>query len=77
MFGRFFLTANVLHVTLGLTLFLVSMHSAAASKWTLTKVSYSSFGVRVSVFFRGALNLFLSVNAYLSLISMLLTRDQS
>ena len=44
----FFLTSNVSHGTLGLALCLVGMHSAAASKWALTKFSYSSFKVGVS-----------------------------
>ena len=74
---RFFLTANVSHGTLSLALCLVGMHSAAASKWALTKFSYSSFGVCVSDFSCSASNLFLCVNVYLSLISLLLTRDQS
>ena len=74
--ARFFLTANVSHGTLGLALYLVGMHSATASKWALTKFSYSSFEVGVSDISRSALNLFLSVNIYLSLIS-LLSRDQS
>ena len=72
-----FLTANVSHGTLGLSLRLVGMHSAAASKWALVKFSYSSFGVCVSDFSCSASNLFLSVNAYLSLMSLLLSRDQS
>ena len=75
--ARFFLTAYVSHGTLGLALSLVGMHSAAASKWALTKFSYSSFGVCISVFSCSASNLFLSVNAYLSLISLLLSRNQS
>ena len=50
MSARFFLSANVFHETLGLALCLVGMHSAAASWWTLTKFSYSSFGVGVSDF---------------------------
>ena len=57
---RFFLMANVSHGTLSLALCLVGMHSAAASKWALRKFSYSSFGVRVSVFSCSASNLFLS-----------------
>ena len=74
--ARFFLTANVSHGTLGLAFCFVGMHSAAASKWALTKFSYSSFGVCVSVFCCAS-NLFLSVNAYLSLTCLLLTRYQS
>ena len=73
----FFLTANVSHGALGLALCLIGMHSAAASKWALTKFSYSSFGVGVSDISRGASNLLLSVNVYLSLISLLLSRDLS
>ena len=72
-----FLTANVSNGTLGLVLCLVGMHSVAASKWALTKFSYSSFGVGVSDISWSALNLFLSVNVYLSLISLLLSKDQS
>ena len=52
------------------------MHSAAASKRTLTKFSYSSFRVCISDFSCSASNLFLSVNVYLSLISRLLSWDQ-
>ena len=73
--ARFSLTANVSHGTLDLVLCLVGMHSAAASKWALTKFSYLSFCVCVSVF--SCSDLFLSSNAYLSLISLLLSRDQS
>ena len=58
--ARFSLTANVSHGTLSLVLCLVDMHSADASKRALTKFSYSSFGVCVSVFSCSALNLFLS-----------------
>ena len=47
----FFLTTNVSHGTLDLALCLVGMHSAAASKWALTKFSYSSFAVSVSDIF--------------------------
>ena len=73
---HFFLTTNVSHGTLGLALCLVGMHSAAAFKWVLMKFSYSSF--RVCIFdFYSAPNLFLNVNVYLSLISLLLSRDQS
>ena len=75
--AHFFLTANVSHGTLGLVLCLVGIHSAAASKWALTKFSYSSFGEGVSVFSCSAFNLLLSDNAYLSLISLLLSRGQS
>ena len=75
--SRFVLTANISHGTLGLDLCLVGMHSAATSRWAWTKFSYSSFGVCVSDFSCSASNLFLSVNIYLSLISQLLSRDQS
>ena len=75
--ARFFLTANVSYGTLSLALCLVGMHSATASMWALTKFPYSSFGVCVSVFSYSALNLFLCVNAYLTLISLLLRRGQS
>ena len=51
---------------LGLALCLVGMHSAAASKWALTIFSYSSFGVCVSDFSCSTLNLFFSINIYLS-----------
>ena len=71
----FVLTANVSHGTLGLALSLVGMHFVAASRWALTKFSYLSFGVCVSDFSCSTLNLFLSVNIYLSLISLLLSRD--
>ena len=75
--ARFFLRANVSHGTLGSALCLHGMHSAVASKWALTKFSYSPFGVGVSDISSSASNLFLSVNIYLSLISLLLSRDQS
>ena len=68
----FCLTANVSHGILDLVLCLVGMYSAAASKWALTKLSYSSIGVCFSIFSCSASNLFLSVIAYLSLISLLL-----
>ena len=60
-----------------MSLCLVGMHSAAASRWGLTKFSYSSFGLCVSDISRSASNLFLSINLYLSLISVLLSKDQS
>ena len=75
--ARFFITTNVSHGTLGLVLCLVGMHSSVACSWELTKFSYSSFEVCVSVFSCSASNLFLSVNAYLSLICLLLSRDRS
>ena len=74
---RFSLTANVSHGTLDLVLCLVGIYFAAASKWALTKFSYSSFGVCVSVFSCRASYLFRSATAYLSLISLLLSRAQS
>ena len=46
--SRFFPAANASHGTLGLVLCLVGMHYAAASKWELTKFSYSSFRGGVS-----------------------------
>ena len=72
--ARFSLTANVSHGTLDLVLSFVGMYFAAASQWALTKFSYSSFGVCISVFSCSASNLFLNVNTYLSLISLLLRR---
>ena len=71
---RFSLTANISHGILDFVLCLVGMNSAAASKWALMKISYSSFGVRVSVFSCRASYLFLSAIAYLSLISLLSSR---
>ena len=50
---------------------------AAAWKWALSKFSYSSIGVCVSVFSCSASSLFLNANAYLSLISPLLRTAQS
>ena len=62
MSACFFLTANFSRKTLGLALCLVGMHpAAAASKWTLTKFSYSSLGVCVSVFSYSASTLLLSI----------------
>ena len=75
--ARFSLTANVSHGTLDLVLCLVGMYSAAASKRTLTKISYSSFGVYVPFFSCCASNLLLYAIAYLSLRSLLLSRAQS
>ena len=74
--ARFVLTANISHRTLGLALCLICMHSVAASKWALTKFSYSSFVEWVSDLC-SASNLFLNVNVYLSLISLLLSRNQT
>ena len=54
--AHFSLTANVSHGTLGLVLCWVGRHSAAASRWVLTKFSYSSFGVYAFVFSCSALN---------------------
>ena len=75
--ARLSLTANVSHGTLDLALSFVGMHFAATSRCVLTKFSYSSFGVRISVFSCSASNLFLNANTYLSLISLLLRRTQS
>ena len=63
---HFSLTANVSHGTLNLVLYLVGMYSAVASKWALTKFSYSSFGVCVFVCSCRASYLFLSANVYSS-----------
>ena len=71
------LTANVSHRSLDLDLCFVGIYFAAASKWALTKFSYSSFGVVVSVFPCSTSNLFLNAITYLSLISLLLRRAQS
>ena len=76
-FAFFSLTANVSHGTLDLVLCLVGMYFTAASKWALTKFTYSSFGVCVSVLSCSASNLFLNPITYLSLISLLLSRPQS
>ena len=75
--ARFSLTAKVSHGTLDLVLSFVGMHFAAASRCAMTKFSYSSFGVCISVFSCSASNLFLNANIYLSLISLLLRRAQS
>ena len=58
--ARFSLTAYVSHGALGLVLCLFGMHSAAASLWILTKLSYLSFGVCVSFFSCSVSNSFLS-----------------
>ena len=63
--AHFSLTANVSHGTLDLVLCFVSMHFAAASRCALTKFSYSSFGVRISVFCCAS-NLFLNTNIFIS-----------
>ena len=77
MSAHFFLIANISYRTLGLALCLVGMHSACASKWALMKFSYLSFGVGVFDNSWSASNLFLSICIYLSLISLLLSWDQS
>ena len=48
--AHFSLTANVSRGAIDFVLCLVRMNSAAASQWALTKFSYLSFGVCVSVF---------------------------
>ena len=73
----FFSNRDVSHEILVLALCLIIMHSAVASKRALTKFLYSSFGVGVSDISCSASNLFLSVNVYFSLISLLLIRNQS
>ena len=75
--ARFSLTANVSHGTLELVLYFVGMYFAAASRWALTKFSYSSFRVHASVFPCSASDLFLNAITYLSLISLFLRRDHS
>ena len=75
--AHFFLNTSVSHGTQSLALCLVGMHSVATSKWALMKLSYSSFRVGVSDISWSTSNLFLCVNVYLSLISLLLSRDQS
>ena len=45
--ARFSLTDNISHGVLYFVLCLVGMNSVAASRWALTKFSYSSFGVYV------------------------------
>ena len=72
----FFLTTSDSHRTLLLTVGLVGMHSAAASMWTMTKFSYSSFRVSISVISWGVSNLFLKVTLYL-LLTSLLNEEQS
>ena len=57
---HFSLTANVSHGTLDLVLCLVDIYSTAASKWALTKFSYSFLFLCVSVFSCRASSLFLS-----------------
>ena len=75
--ARFPLTTNVSHEILDLLLSFVGIYSAAASRWALTKFSYSPFGIRISVFSWSASNLFLIINTCLSQISLLLRRAQS
>ena len=75
--ARFSLTAKVSHGTLCLVLSFVGMHFAAASRFGLTKFSYSSFGVLFSVLSCSVSCLFLNSNTYLSLISLLFKRAQS
>ena len=64
--ARFSLTANVSHGTLYLVLSFVGMYFAVASRWALTKFSYSSLGVCISVFSCSASNLFLNANIFIS-----------
>ena len=75
--ARFSLTANVSHGTVDLVLCFVGIYFAAASRCALTKFSYLSFGVRISVFSCSPLNLFLNAIIYLSLISSILRRAKS
>ena len=77
MSSCFSFNANVSHGILCFLFCLVGMNFAAPSKWALTKFSYTSFGVCVSVCSCWASNLFLSANVYLSLISLLLSRAQA
>ena len=63
-------------VTLHLVHCLVGKHSTAASIWTETKFSYSSFGVCLSDVSWKVSNLFLTVNVYWLLISLLVSEDQ-
>ena len=74
---HFSLTANVSRGTLYFLFCFVGINSPAASMWALTKFSYSSFGVGVSVYSCGASYLYLRANVYLSLISLLLSKAQS
>ena len=64
--ARFSLTTNVSHGTLDLVISFVGMHFAAASRCALKKFPYTSFGVRISVFFCSASNFFLNANTYFS-----------
>ena len=57
-----------------LALCLVGVHFAAASMRTFAKLSYSSFRVSFFNISWSASNLFLSVDVYLSLISLMLSR---
>ena len=66
--ARFSLTANVSHGTLDVVLCFVGMYFAAAFWWALTKFSYFSFEVRVSVSPCSASNFFLNAIAYVSLL---------
>ena len=75
-FALFSLTANVFHGTLDLVLSFAGMHFVAASRWALTKFSYPSFRVRISVFSCSASNLFLHAYGYLSLISLVVKKGQ-
>ena len=75
--ARFSLAASVSQGTLYLVLGFVGIHFSAAFRCASTKFSYSSFGVPISAFSCSASNLFLNSNAYLSLISLLLSRAQS
>ena len=58
-FARFSVITNVSHGTLYFVLCLVGMNSTAASRWALTKFSYSLFGVCVFVCSFRTLYLFL------------------
>ena len=65
--ARFSLTDNVSHGILYLVLGFVGIHFAAASRCTLAKFSYSSFGVPFSVFSCRVSNMFLNSTTYLLL----------
>ena len=73
----FFSTTRDSHATLQLALDLVDMHAAAAaSKWTVTKFSYSSFVVWLSNVSWKASNFFFTVILYLLLIFVLVSEYQ-
>ena len=75
--SRIFLTVIDSYVSLYLIPRSVGMHSTPAFVDAVTKFLYSTFGLYLSYVFWRLSNLFLTVNVYWFLISLLVNEDQS